>query len=359
VNPPISLIAPNVSICLGDSAVLTATASGGDGAPYTYFWSNLYNGSEQIIQGLANDTIFTITVSDACSPNTTIPVNVTVNPVPQVDFSAVGDGCEPYVFVAYSSNAGIVPIDSWFWDFGDGNTSNQPDSTVHVYTTAGNYDVSLTVTSSNGCAVTIVKPGVASVYNLPTANFNMYQGGSLIDPPITSILSPTIDFINTSSLDVDSVYWNFGDPSSGSSNNSILFDPFHTYGDTGTYLITLQVFTQYGCPDSIQQWVTFEGEYVFFAPNAFTPNDDGDNDYFMPKGLGVIDEKFEMYIFNRWGDLIAEVNGVFSNSPGIGWDGVGNNGKKTAQMDVYIWVIKTKDINGDKHEYVGHVSLLK
>ena len=44
---------------------------------------------------------------------------------------------------------------------------------------------------------------------------------------------------------------------------------------------------------------------------------------------------------------------------GMGWDGIGNNGKETAQMEVYIWIIKTVDIKGIEHQYMGHVTLMR
>ena len=114
-----------------------------------------------------------------------------------------------------------------------------------------------------------------------------------------------------------------------------------------------------GCSDTIYDTLTVTGDYIIFAPNAFTPNGDGDNDFFFPKGIGVDGESFELYIFNRWGDLIATVTGIWSDEDGIGWDGHANVGDEQAQMDVYVWLIRTDDFSGATHEYVGHVTLLK
>ena len=251
------------------------------------------------------------------------------------------------------------PTEVYFWDFGDGYTSNEPDSTTHVYSVAGNYDVTLVVTSDEGCVDSVIKPGVVNAYALPSADFMMTQNGTLLNPNVTSILSPTIDFVNTSSSNVDSVIWDFGDPASGLNNSSNAMNPSHMFSDTGTYSVTLTVYTVEGCVDVIIQDIIVEGEYMLFAPNAFTPNDDGDNDFFLPKGIGVEGESFELFVYDRWGDLIAEVSGIFSDDITIGWDGRANQGKDIAQIDVYVWVINTKDINGDRHQYVGHVTLLK
>ena len=79
----------------------------------------------------------------------------------------------------------------------------------------------------------------------------------------------------------------------------------------------------------------------------------------MPKGLGVDGEEFEMYIYDRWGDLIDKVTGVWSDDPNIGWDGHANEGESIAQNDVYVWLIRTQDFYGEEHEYIGHVTLLR
>ncbi len=83
-----------------------------------------------------------------------------------------------------------------------------------------------------------------------------------------------------------------------------------------------------------------------FIPNAFTPNGDGINDVFFPKGGTLVTdpESYELLIFNRWGNLIFK-----TNDPNTGWDG--NN----AEEDVYVWEIKTS--NGIYH--IGHVSLIR
>ncbi|MBL4577342.1 MAG: gliding motility-associated C-terminal domain-containing protein, partial [Flavobacteriales bacterium] len=103
--------------------------------------------------------------------------------------------------------------------------------------------------------------------------------------------------------------------------------------------------------------------YTLFAPNTFTPDGDGINDYFFPIGIGINAETFEMFIYNRWGDLIYKTEGVFGNylstAYQVGWDGTANYGERVAQEDVYIWWIHTTDPDKKIHKYVGHVTLLK
>jgi len=61
-----------------------------------------------------------------------------------------------------------------------------------------------------------------------------------------------------------------------------------------------------------------------------------------------------MYIFDRWGDEIFKTTDFFQ-----GWDGRANNGSDIAQQDVYIWLILTRDDDGQRHRYVGHVTLVR
>ncbi|PCH93962.1 MAG: hypothetical protein COB85_06175, partial [Bacteroidetes bacterium] len=362
VNPPLQLTPANTSICLGDIADISVSVTGGNGGPYYYTWDNGATTSSQNIPNITSDTTFYVTIEDYCSPPVNGSVTITVNPIPDANFIGYGEGCEPYVFVALPADPGTVPIQTWLWDFGDGSPiSNDPDSVSHVYTTSGVYDVTLVVISFNGCIDTVIQPGIADVYGLPTAEFIMSQNNLAADPMITSILSPNVDFTSTSSSNVDSLIWDFGDPNSGADNHSNSPNPSHMYTDTGTYVVTLIVFTEDPgrCPDTVQHIVVIEGEYILFAPSAFTPNGDFDNDYFMPKGLGVDGEEFEMYIYNRWGDLIDKVKGVWGDDPTLGWDGHANEGKKIAQNDVYVWLIRTQDYYGVDHEYIGHVTLLR
>ncbi len=60
---------------------------------------------------------------------------------------------------------------------------------------------------------------------------------------------------------------------------------------------------------------------IYDLPNAFTPNGDGDNDLYIPRGLCFI-ERVEFKIFNRWGQLVFE-----TQDPAIEWDGTNLSGE--------------------------------
>ena len=108
----------------------------------------------------------------------------------------------------------------------------------------------------------------------------------------------------------------------------------------------------FGCPDTSYLWIEIEPDYAFFIPNAFTPNEKGPNNTFTGKGFCIT--KFEMYIFNRWGDNI-----YYSDDYNEPWDGHANGGDEVAQQDVYVYLIHVWDCKNDRHKYLGHITLLK
>ena len=68
---------------------------------------------------------------------------------PDADFTANPTSGDEPLFVAFSDTSTGTGINTWFWDFGDGNTSTS-QFPAHVYTLPGTFDVSLTVTGTNG-----------------------------------------------------------------------------------------------------------------------------------------------------------------------------------------------------------------
>jgi gliding motility-associated-like protein len=134
-----------------------------------------------------------------------------------------------------------------------------------------------------------------------------------------------------------------------------LQNPVYSYSDTGSYVVELIVANSFGCTDTAFKTVTVIPEYALYAPNAFTPNNhDGLNDLFMPKGVGIDPNNFEMLIFDRWGNMIFKTTDINK-----GWDGHANKGSAVAQEDTYVWKIVTKDTKGNDHQYLGHVTIVK
>ena len=132
----------------------------------------------------------------------------------------------------------------------------------------------------------------------------------------------------------------------------------HEYQDTGRFFVLLTIEEPNGCKDTMGIWVEVESNYILFTPNAFAPASSIDkNKFFKPFIIGIDEEEFEFIVFDRWGDRIYVYEGAYAQW--LGWDGSANNGRKVAQMDVYIYLIRTLDLNSVNHEYIGHFTLLR
>ncbi|MGL5892898.1 MAG: PKD domain-containing protein, partial [Bacteroidia bacterium] len=131
------------SVCLGDSAVLTATVTGGDGT-YTYNWSNSLGTNDTVIVTPTVNTTYSVSVSDGCgsvdSASFALVVSTTA---PAAAFTFMATGLQTFTFT--DNSTGAV---SWSWDFGDADSSSSQNP-VHTYAATGTYTVVLIV--SNGC----------------------------------------------------------------------------------------------------------------------------------------------------------------------------------------------------------------
>jgi gliding motility-associated-like protein len=347
VNPPLSVVAAGTaSVCPGSSATISAAAANGNGGPYTYSWmpGSLSGSSVSVTPGTT--TTYTVTANDGCSPAVTDVVTITVLPVPVVVISSnVTSGCAPLCvnFSDLSTVAGGDTVNVWSWSFSDGGSANIENPT-HCFANAGNYDVSLTVTSSaGGCSSSLTNTAMISVYPIPTADFTA--------PLSTSILNPTVPFTDNS-LGANTWDWDFNDPLNPGNDSSNAQNPTYTFSDVGTYCVDLIVTSVNGCQDNTTLCVVIDPEFTFFIPNAFSPNGDGVNDEFYGKGDFI--NSFEMYIYDRWGNMI-----FFSDDINKHWDGTANHGAEIAQQDTYVYVVKLTDNKDKKHKYLGSVTLVK
>jgi len=228
-------------------------------------------------------------------------------------------------------------IIEYHWDFDDGYTSFQPDPT-HTFLEAGNYNVSLTVQTSNGCEIVKTEGLDLEIFPSPTAAFD-------VNPPITTVNESSIRITDES---IGAVQWEY-DLNDG--NYSNLPSLTHIFSDVRVYYITQYVQNEYGCTDSTQRAVEILDDFTLYVPNAFTPGDaNAKNDYFTWAVSGF--ESFEISVYNRWGEIVFQTKDPYSF-----WDGTYNG--QRARDGVYIWKVTAMDILGETHHVTGHVTLLK
>ena len=131
-------------------------------------------------------------------------------------------------------------------------------------------------------------------------------------------------------------------------------NPTYTFQDTGTFIVYLLVTNQYGCQDSIDWSIIVRPDYDLYIPNAFTPNEDNLNDKFYPLGIGVNPDKYTLYIFDRWGNMIFNTDKVIE-----GWDGTVMGTNRLCQIDTYVYRVSAMNPDGVVKVYMGAVNLIR
>jgi PKD repeat protein len=253
-------------------------------------------------------------------------------------FTESVEGCQPYLFEVFAETKDNFIGFSWVTDSlpyptGQSNLYYLPDT--------GRFDVSLIAFSNEtGCADTLIKPDWIWVHRNPYAKFEVNYPVALID-------NSNIRFTNYAERAVN-YFWDFGD---GATSEE--FEPVHTYTQLGDYNARLIAESVYGCLDTFQLEIKIIPATVY-APNAFRPDSDiPENQTFMPVWAGVDPSRFNLKIFNRWGDLVFETSSLYTP-----WDGILKNGKKAPQGN-YVWISKYFDIQGIEHNEKGQVLLIR
>lgn len=217
--------------------------------------STLQNPPSQFYNAPGNYIVqLTVTNNNGCQNTQSQTINVFQTPTPLFTPTSVCEGSLA-TFTDQSTSSPGDPIISWFWDFGDGNSSTVQNPT-HTYSPAGTYNMILTVNTAY-CSASDTVP--ITVENKPTASFTPSTNAGCADL--------TVNFTNSSSANAVNFFWDFGDGDSSTTAN-----PSHVFLNNSSndtiYNVTLYAYTLFGCVDSITIPIT-----VFANPNAqFTHN---------------------------------------------------------------------------------------
>jgi gliding motility-associated-like protein len=346
VYPPPVAKFTNTKACAGSATSFTDMSTVSSGTIASWNWtfgdgglSNVQNPSHTYPAAGTYNAVLVVTSSNGCIDS--VKQVVRVNPNPVVAFTAdTLSGCTP-LCVKYTDKTIISSGNdvTWNWNLGGGFTSASQNPS-QCYTTPGSYNITLTVTSDSGCTSSQTVNNMINVYGKPIAAFT--TSATVVD-----LYDPVVQFTSTSTSPGDSIVsysWIFTDSAAMGPNVT------RTFSDTGTYCGTLKVTNSHGCVDSTEQCVVVEANFTLYIPDAFSPNGNGLNDVFKPKGMYI--QNYDMYIFDRWGLLLFHTNDLTK-----GWDGTTN--KHVCQEDTYVYLIKINDTQGKKHSYLGKVSLLK
>ncbi len=121
--------------------------------------------------------------------------------------------------------------------------------------------------------------------------------------------------------------------------------------------LTIDVISEDDCADTDSIYVTVNKFRNLFAPNAFSPDFNGTNDYFTLFGGPEVSQIRKLLIFNRWGALIYEAKEIPSGIETAGWDGTFKG--KDVGTDVFVWLAEVEFIDGEVIQFSGDVTTLK
>lgn len=249
VDPPVAKFSVSTPNCTGKALTFTDNSIANSGATFSKWYWDFGDGSPQIIatSNATQSHIFTtegtnnvslkVEVNTGCQ-SAPFVLPVAIHPNPKVNFS-FPNICLPVGAAQFTDLSTIADGSqnqfSYSWDFGDAGPGSFIKNPLHNFTTTGPYNVSLTVTSNNGC-ISDTTISVNTIYPEPTASFTA---------PLEICLDGIANFKDQSSAISSSITqwnWDFGD---GTSSN--LQNPAKTYSNAGTYSVKLSVTNAIGC----------------------------------------------------------------------------------------------------------------
>lgn len=311
--------------------------------PWTYLW-DFGDGVTSNNPNVANHTYtlagtYTITVTAgdvACSD--THSETITINPAPPIlDFSfAPPSGCAPLT-VTFTNLSQFADPSTFMWEFGAGQGTSQEVNPNYTYFDDGIYSVTLSASDGAGGRISITKDMIIEVFPSPTAQFEI-------------LLRVDQLYTNNLSQNAATFEWDFGD-----GTTSTDFEPLHLYQAEGAFDIQLVASNANGCTDTarFESAVNVVKSGKLLVPNAFAPllgPNSGGNDVFLPLMQNVT--KFNMLVFDRWGNLLFE-----TKDPEVGWNGTYKG--VLCPQDVYVYKITVEYNDGNEFTKTGDVTLIR
>lgn len=289
-------------------------------------------------------TIQVIALDTNCNTSDTAEISFTVvSATVDANVGVSYDPCDPSRTVNF-----ITPNNNgsaYYWDFGDGTKDTTFGNTSHTYITIGQYTVTVIAQASNcfGSAIDTMTTtiGFYNAPNDPRISF-LYDGCNNQGEARFSTQTPNWHIFE----------WEFDD-GRRYNGNSIVVDV-----EPGFITVTLTV-TDTFCNRTVTVSETFEARPLSYAfgglvPNAFSPDGDGQNDFFQlqegftaPTNIG-----FKIKVYDRWGQLLFE-----SGTADFKWDGTVDG--KPLTEGVYFWIVEASSDCGAGAEENGVVHIMK
>jgi gliding motility-associated-like protein len=324
-GPTANITSQTNNTCFGGTNGTAAAAAAGGTSPYTFIWNTTPPQTTSNATGLAAGT-YTVIVTDATGCTNTQTVLITAPAALSASVTTTQASCGNSDGTASAAAAGGSGSYTYSWS--NGQSTQQATGLA-----AGIYSV--TITDANGCSQ--VFSATVTNSNGPTA---------LAGSTATIVQGNTIQLTASGGV---SYSWS---PATGLSNATIA-NPNATPSVTTTYCVF--VTDASGCSDSACVTITVEAPCVntYYIPNAFSPNNDAENDFLQVffQDVACVKE-YKLAVYDRWGEKVFE-----TTDPAMKWDGIYNNKIMGGQVLAYYLHLLFKD--GTVVDKQGNISLVK
>lgn len=328
--PPVVTASGDTTVCVGDAATLR-----GYGA-VTYTWVDPATLSctacNPTYASPTVPTVYTVTGTDArgCIDTATVTVNLRTHTIAEAwGDTAVCQGVPVPLFDTGGHTYLWLPA------------AGLNDNTIASPIATPNYTTIYMAIAQLGSCIPDTNYVTVEIYPLPTVDAG----------PNQRLVAGTPAQLNATGTNIDSLMWW---PSETLSCNTCL-NPVATMTVNTTY--NIDVKSKHGCraSDSVTILLYCENSQVF-VPNSFTPNGDGQNDLFYPRGVGVKAVK-TFRIYNRWGELLFERDNIMLNDADNAWDGSYKGG--IPKPDVYVYIVEALCYTGEDIFIKGDVTIIR
>jgi gliding motility-associated-like protein len=342
VNPlPVPSILGPLAVCTGETG--TWIAQGGA----SYVWDgdpSITGSTDQMIEvEITENIVLELSIENEYGCEASATIEVEPMPIPDAYFEASPlTGCTPLQanLINLSENP---PGTNYTWVINGDLILSENNPSIN-FNEEGFHDVELIAISDFGCTNSLLQENYIQAYSIPQSSWTF-------SPQNISELHTHVEF-NDASIGAGTYLWEFSDL--GISEESDPTFDFPEIGGMG-YQVCQTVWSEYGCENQSCHDLYVQGEFSVFAPNTFTPDQDGLNEVFKPVCQGYSDKDYLLQVFDRWGELIFS-----SNDPQNAWLGNVNGQGYYAPDGLYQWTLEVRSLyTSEKKELSGFVTLMR